>query len=552
MYNNSVDYSDKMNLFMCKRLRANHLFYGILTILAVSILKEIYVLSEIQDLVSDSEESSQNGNQHGLAEIETFENFHHDDEVSARIIGLAANNIIPFIGSKPHQNTMLMVRNQTENGGNADRSNQRNNTNNGAELDQNAANVPATDDAHILHYHKIYPVNCSAIFEGNESVIKSTELMLNQSRDADGMLPVPNTQDVLRWVKNCSRFKQERLYFEHPLSKEEADYPIAYSMVVYNHTAQVERLLRAIYHPQNVYCLHVDKKSSPEYHQAINRLSGCFDNVFVASRHSKVKWGSISALKADLHCMRDLLKHPVQWKYVINLCGKDFPLKTNLELVRQLKAYENHNCIEGYIYQRHENRTKYTRYTHKNKTLPPHNITIYKGDTYIAGTREFINYIINNQIAKDFLHWLRDTYVPDEVFTPSLNRLPFAPGGSTRSSKECNVRYRKWKHNLKFEHRPKCIGINVRDLCIFGVGYLKYLHRTPELFVNKLGYEYDPVAIQCMEEELNRRTLNPKTYTWKKFPVKNYSWQRAARRKKNEAKRRKLIQEAMNNTNASE
>ena len=289
---------------------------------------------------------------------------------------------------------------------------------------------------------------------------------------------------------------------------------------------QVERLLRAIYQPQNVYCIHVDKKSPADFHQAIQQLSNCFHNVFVTSKHTDVKWGSISALQPDLHCMKDLLKHQSQWKYLLNLCGKDFPLKTNLELVRQLKAYKNRNCIEGYIYERHENRTKYTRYGHKLKTSPPHNITVFKGDTYIAATREFVEFITNSQVAKDFLHWLKDTYVPDEYFAPSLNRLPYAPGGNVHPSMECNVRYRKWKHNMKFKERPKCIGINIRDLCIFGAGYLKYLHRTPQLFVNKLSYDYDPISIQCMEEELEYRTYHPEMIKeLKHFPVTHYSWQ---------------------------
>ncbi len=298
---------------------------------------------------------------------------------------------------------------------------------------------------------------------------------------------------------------------------------------------QVERLLRAIYHPQNVYCFHVDKKSSAEFYRAISDLSECFDNVFMASKRNTVAWGGRSALKADLNCMRDLLKHPVKWKYLINLCGKDFPLKTNREIVQQLKAYENRNCVEGY--KMHENRTKYTRGTHKLKPPPPYKITIYQGDTYMAATREFIQFEVNDPIAKSLYRFLKDTTVPDENFSPSLNRLPSAPGGSTHPSIECNVRYRKWSHNRKFKERPKCIGMNVRHLCIFGVGYLKHLYRIPELFVNKLGYDYDPVAIQCMEEELNYRTLNPmKDYKWPNFPITNYSWQREARKEKKQTK----------------
>ena len=34
------------------------------------------------------------------------------------------------------------------------------------------------------------------------------------------------------------------------------------------------------------------------------------------------------------------------WKYVINLCGQDFPLKTNLDIVRLLKSFHGYNNME--------------------------------------------------------------------------------------------------------------------------------------------------------------------------------------------------------------
>jgi len=33
------------------------------------------------------------------------------------------------------------------------------------------------------------------------------------------------------------------------------------------------------------------------------------------------------------------------WKYLINLCGMDFPIGTNLELVRRLKSIQPKNMI---------------------------------------------------------------------------------------------------------------------------------------------------------------------------------------------------------------
>ena len=41
-------------------------------------------------------------------------------------------------------------------------------------------------------------------------------------------------------------------------------------------------------------------------------------------------------VEANLICMAALMDK--KWEYVINLCAHDYPLKTNFEIVRQLKA----------------------------------------------------------------------------------------------------------------------------------------------------------------------------------------------------------------------
>ena len=46
-------------------------------------------------------------------------------------------------------------------------------------------------------------------------------------------------------------------------------------------------------------------------------------------------------------CMDDLLKSHIKWKYFINLTGQEFPLKTNLELVRILKSLDGANSMDG-------------------------------------------------------------------------------------------------------------------------------------------------------------------------------------------------------------
>ena len=61
----------------------------------------------------------------------------------------------------------------------------------------------------------------------------------------------------------------------HSVSKEEENFPLAYSFVVHKDAGQVERLLRALYRPQNVYCIHIDKKADAAFYEALKNVADC-------------------------------------------------------------------------------------------------------------------------------------------------------------------------------------------------------------------------------------------------------------------------------------
>ncbi|KAK1339703.1 hypothetical protein QTO34_018258 [Cnephaeus nilssonii] len=222
-----------------------------------------------------------------------------------------------------------------------------------------------------------------------------------------------------------------------PLSEEEVAFPLAYVMVIHKDFGTFERLFRAIYMPQNVYCVHVDEKAAAEFKQSVWQLLSCFPNAFLASKREPVVYGGISRLQADLNCLRDLVASEVPWKYAINTCGQDFPLKTNKEIIQHLKGFKGRNITPGVLPPAHAiGRTKYVhrehigrdgsfvRNTNVLKTSPPHQLTIYFGTAYVALTREFVNFIFHDQRAIDLLHWSKDTYSPDEHFWVTLNRIP--------------------------------------------------------------------------------------------------------------------------------
>lgn len=193
--------------------------------------------------------------------------------------------------------------------------------------------------------------------------------------------------------------------------------------------------------PQNVYCIHVDAKAPWEYQVAIQKLVSCFPNVFLSSRSETVTYAGFSRLQADLNCMKDLSKSKTAWKKVVNLCGQDFPVKSNLELVQYMKSkqWKDKNMTPG-IKQpqtmRYRTQFQYKEIKGSHITLkaprlkkgpPPHNLQIYFGTAYYALTRAFVDFVLKDPTAHDLLEWSKDTFSPDEHYWVTLNHIKGNP-----------------------------------------------------------------------------------------------------------------------------
>jgi len=62
------------------------------------------------------------------------------------------------------------------------------------------------------------------------------------------------------WSPSCSNIMAE---FQNSfyVSQEENQFPLAFTFVIYSRPVQVIRLLKAIYRPHNIYCIHPDAKA---------------------------------------------------------------------------------------------------------------------------------------------------------------------------------------------------------------------------------------------------------------------------------------------------
>lgn len=368
-------------------------------------------------------------------------------------------------------------------------------------------------------------ISCSRITRGDAGVVQQALLWRLQKKNRRVSM---SEGDYLNATRNCRLFKDSRRYIQFPLSNEEADFPIAYSMVIHNQIHMFERLLRSIYTPQNVYCIHVDKKSPKPFKEAVRAIASCFDNVFVASKLEQVVYASWSRVQADLNCMEDLLASKVRWKYLLNTCGTDFPIKTNAEVVHALKALNQQNNMESerpssakalrwkYIHEV----TDYVSRTSAEKSPPPHGSPMFTGNAYIVVTREFVEHLFKDPTVKQFLEWNKDTYSPDEHLWATLNRMPGVPGSVPSNNKydltdmNAIARVVKWSY-LEGDIRkgapyPPCTGASRRAVCVYGVGDLHWMIAQHHLLANKFDPSVDDHAIQCLEEYLRYKAINGK------------------------------------------
>ncbi|KAI7811856.1 beta-1,3-galactosyl-O-glycosyl-glycoprotein beta-1,6-N-acetylglucosaminyltransferase 3 [Triplophysa rosa] len=379
------------------------------------------------------------------------------------------------------------------------------------------------DLSHLLKQSVEELQACSAIIQGDMDGVDSRyfgKLLASKKRTS-----LLSESFYLNSTTDCQAFIRDSGFMTVSLSEEERDFPIAYSMVIHEKIEMFERLLRAVYAPQNVYCVHVDQKSPEVFKEAVEAIVSCLPNVFVASKLESVVYASWSRVQADVNCMQDLLKSPVQWRYLLNTCGTDFPIKTNAEMVRSMKHLNGKNSMESEVtsehkkarWMYHHNVTNVVRQTDVKKTPPPIKSPMFSGSAYFVVSREFVEHLCKSKEIQEFMEWEKDTYSPDEHMWATLQRMPSVPGSNPPNKKyeqsdmNAVARLVKWSYHegdLKNgAPYPPCTGIHRRAVCVYGAGDLRWIVRQKQLLANKFDPEVDNVAIKCMEAFLRYKAI---------------------------------------------
>jgi len=371
-----------------------------------------------------------------------------------------------------------------------------------------------TDTNHTIAEYTIHPTEfpgCRELFQGD---FNNASLEENKAFTLFNLQHKPNLSGFLNFstefqksdfeqvknVKNseisskskastCTKFLKSRKYFTKPLSTEEANFPIAYSIVIHKNLEMFERQFRAIYQPQNFYCIHLDAKSSPQFQQQIKNFVSCFgDNVIEPQRHEKVYYAHYSRVMADMHCLYALEKF--NYKYVFNLCGQDFPIKTNLEIIRDLKSLNGRDECESVDITSTGKLGRVLKGFRLNSSVENYGDTLvrdekfdkpwtkfgplgrdtglFAGSAYFLLSKKSVEFIQNDKTVREFFTWSYYSWSPDEHIWATLFRYAPLPGSVSSHEKyemnEAHARTRlvKWygldrKKDEKADGREKLV-----------------------------------------------------------------------------------------------
>ena len=360
--------------------------------------------------------------------------------------------------------------------------------------------------------------SCDKLFDGQHSERQRV-------RNAQKHYKLPLDAQVLHTYMDCS-FVQNDFDNNFYISQDEIDFPIAYEMLIYyqkNRFLQALNLLKFIYRPHNIYCIHIDKGSPQWWINSIKGFTSCLPNIFVAKKLVKIYYGSVSILDAHLSCLSELLTVTTQWKYVLTLHSPEIPLITNRDIVKKLIELKGNNIVTGGLNASGPKGGYAYNWLMEKIVVPGSppgdvgplpNFTIYKSARSInsALSRDFVKYALTDSKSIALRKRLEYTHSAEEFFFATLNMLKDAPGNYMKL-KAAGLKMAKFSGTLWVSKKEgECIERYVRHgTCVVSASDLPYVMRQMKKgiwFYNKYLIDYDHVVNDCIQLLLIKNNFN--------------------------------------------
>ncbi len=279
---------------------------------------------------------------------------------------------------------------------------------------------------------------------------------------------------------------------------------IAYLLLVHRFPNQFKRLFKAIYHLDNHYVIHIDKRSGIGLQEEIKDFLSHFPNTTLLKSENAI-WGGYSLVDAELRGINKLLKMSNKWKFFINLSGQDFPLKSQEYIREYLSAHQGKEFLKvldqkktrpdtlhriyNYVY---ENADEVVSHPIIERKFIP-NITPYIGNQWMILSREFCEFVTHSPEVKKFKDFYRNTLIADEGFFQTvMMNTSFKP-----QLVNDDMRAIDWVPMGTVKLRPRDFTANDAD----------FLLASPDLFARKFDSEVDGKILDILEDSLRDESL---------------------------------------------
>ncbi|KAI6232198.1 Beta-1,3-galactosyl-O-glycosyl-glycoprotein beta-1,6-N-acetylglucosaminyltransferase [Aphelenchoides besseyi] len=338
----------------------------------------------------------------------------------------------------------------------------------------------------------------------------------------------------------CDAIRETFGFNTLPLSQEEADYSLAYGMIVYKNLAQLYFVLSAIYHPQNAYCIAIDGKSSKHFRESVLQISKCFPNIIVINE-GPIKWCTKSILEALYVCFQELTFRNHPWRYYQYITGFDLPLKTNLEMVRIFKQLNGTNIAEITVGGRIRSAKRIDNSTRLSVRKAGMSALISREAADAAlkmpenqkAVDEVVTHIYNKSgsvyhCCSDELFWTTVFGNKQTMFLPgSFDAENIMKAGLIKKffgiiwSRNITAIERTYEEPFPLQHynigryqvwsskNAICRGKYKASSCVYGLGDLPILIRRAELIAHKFHMDVEPAAFFCLWKQVRDRAFDP-------------------------------------------
>jgi Core-2/I-Branching enzyme len=230
--------------------------------------------------------------------------------------------------------------------------------------------------------------------------------------------------------------------------KQKKHYNLAYILLVHENFENVKLLVEALDDPTVFIYIHVDLASPNEFHEQIHSLAKEKSNIAVMGTQFSIIWGHMSLLWVEVRAFFDLLDL-IEFDYVINLSGSDYPLKSAKTIYQTLERKPGSNWIywsdgqdtgkEWELEMRTEHlfqcvlvpeepNLKQCQFGFKNqgyewrpwdgfKQLYPRR---YKTSQWIILHSSAVKWLRTSEAGKLLMVWAENTLIPDEMILATL------------------------------------------------------------------------------------------------------------------------------------